>query len=772
MDRGARPGEAAREAVELTSLAPPPQAPPSGRQAGFAVEARLVDARGDPLATGELTLRGPETAPTARANDAGDVELVVPPELLTTRRLEVVARARGTVWRTYPIRGEILKPGGKHSLGEIVLAPGGTLVGRVVVEAGEPVARARVIARLPAAQPYPTERFLLPWSWFGDNIDVTSSSDAQGRFRLEGAPAGWAEVLASDYEHLVGRSEALEVVAGGETRVPDIVLPAAEALDRIRGRVVDAAGAAKKEVRVSLMSADEEAIYHSVASDAEGRFAFLGARDATYVLVAQDPGSRLKSRVKNVRTGQAEALIVLAGVRTLAVEARDENGPVASFRVLLEDERHRGLTGYSSHEPGLARAEIPAELFHVLVLSPLHRPERLGPFEPAGTPERLEVVLTRVGGISGVVRAGGTSIAGAEVHVHAALADATFARMALGFVSFVEPYVLGSVRSDESGRFFVPLQTSGRYRVHAASDGRGRAASAWIPFEDGQALRELQLELPSPGAIEGRLLVASGVDPRAAWIGATDGEGHVELVQCEADRRFRFDGLAPGGWQVRRVDGGQELNLRANPVCWPADEADEPPPWDVQVPAGGTARLDLDLRDEVPCTLDGRLTFNGAGPRGFQAVLTQTRASLDGDGRFTMHVPRSGRAWLGFHAADVSLETPLELVPGPNTWELDLPTGSVQLEDLPAVPPDPRQGRAEDWPEYALLWTRGELRWMALLQENASGSARLAEVPAGTLVLRWRGPGSRPDGVLEWPVLSELELAPGASAIVRVPSGQ
>ena len=70
------------------------------------------------------------------------------------------------------------------------------------------------------------------------------------------------------------------------------------------------------------------------------------------------------------------------------------------------------------------------------------------------------------------------------------------------------------------------------------------------------------------------------------------------------------------------------------------------------------------------------------------------------------------------------------------------------------------------WPEYQLSWNEGELRWEATFQENAEARAVLEHVPAGKLVLRFRGEGAGFDNQRSWPVLAEIELAPGEQKFV------
>jgi hypothetical protein len=775
---GSDEGETQRTRVtaEMSPSSPPASeaaAPETGAVA-LTIRARLVDERGAPLAGGRLgaLLEGEEFF--AESTPDGEVALALRyGRSPAGSRWSFEATAPGRIRRSIEVERALIAQNTSYFLGEIVLHPGGSLAGRVLDERGSLVPHARVIARPPATEANPAERVFLPWGYFGDGISVSGSCDADGSYRLNGVPCGPVEVLASEPTLLVARSGVLEVRAGLETRVPDLVLGTPQDADRIAGRVTHPDGRPFPGLDIGLASArDDGGHWPGTKSDADGRFALLAARDVVYTVLARDASTRRMSKSPDVRAGDLGVEIVFGAAPMIELAVRDERGPVAGFRVVIENDAHRGVGGARSTEPGLLRLELPAAVFHLQVISPYHLTQRLGPFDPSRTPERLEVVLVRAGGVSGTVLAAGDGApaAGAEVHAHPAIPEASFGFLPEDFVTFLDPRISSEATTDGNGRFFLPLQASNRYRLHASTSGGAWGVSAWVDHA-GAVADGFDILLPVSGAIEGHLLVASGVDARGTWIGASDGEGHVELAQTGENGAFRFAELAPGRWQVHRIQGAEAEYLVRNRNYWPAEDETEPPAWDVVVPEGKTVTFDIDARDEVPCSLEGRLAFDGEGAQGFSAFLDVAAKStlLDADGRFTLRALKAGRYPLYLSGGEAQLQVWLELAAGPNAWELDLPTGTVQLDNLPPVPLDPRMGRQENWPEYALSWTRGELRWTALLQEGPASSAKLEHVPAGALVLRWRSGGAHPNDEQNWPVLAEIELASGELAAVRIP---
>jgi hypothetical protein len=527
-----------REATDVPAAEASPASEPQPAATAVAsvlvFRARPAAPEAAPMAGG--TLVGPRGVTPRRATSGpdGEVALALARASIEGERLQLEASAPGRLRRSVYVDGRVLANTAEHFLGEIVLAPGGSLAGRVVDERGAPVAGASVIVRPPVAEPHPGERVLLPMSWFGDGVRVEGTTGAEGGYRLDGVPCGEVEVLASDKLRLVARSAPCSVRAGEETRLPDLVLEEADDADRIRGLVLAADGAPVAGVFVALLAADENASYGGVPSGPDGRFTLLAPRDRTYVLRATDRETRASVKARDVLTGGREVVLRFGARTEIEVAVRDADGPIEAFRAVVEDIDRRGLSGHASHAPGLARIALPAEPFHVYVISPLHRAERVGPFEPASAPAGIEVELERAGGIAGVVLAGGVPVAGAEVHAHGALEDGELhEQLAEGFATFVSPMVWASARTGADGRFFLALRAAGRYRVHASARGYGRAASARLAYLDGARIDGLELALPDAGAIAGRLLVAPEVDPRGRWIGASDGEGHVALAQTD-----------------------------------------------------------------------------------------------------------------------------------------------------------------------------------------------------------------------------------------------
>ena len=742
-----------------------PSAPPAD-SARVVVRARLVDERRAPLAHGRLTMHKRDGETSASGADDGQVALELARDhLLDGPSGSFVASARDRATRWLNVDVGLFRSAPEVDLGEIVLAAAGTLVGRVIDDSGAPIAGAQVVACPPGAGG--DTRVWLPFSSFPDGSRAFVTSGEGGVFRLEGVPCGAIELFASDDLHLVGRAGPIELGVG-ERNLGDVVLPAASDAERIAGSVRAQDGAPFEGAMIRLLDEREQSIYGSQKrSDAAGRFALLAGPDRTYTLVAYDPSNMRPTRAKGVHAGDLAVELRFVSRGSLDVTAHDERGPVAAFRVVVQAVDRRSLAWSASDALARARVDVPDETFRVLVMGPEHVPLQLGPFEPTAAPAQLEAALVLAGGIGGVVLADGAPVANAEVHAHTAVEGAEIGWMQDGFASRVATSSVSITRSDASGRFFLRLRSGGRIRVHASAAGRARAVSSWFDLREGERVEDCEFRLPRAGAIEGRVRVAAGVEARGRWIGAGDGEGHVELAQTDADGAFTFPALAPGSWQVRRVHAGNERELTHENARVAGRESVPPPVFDVVVRAGETTRVDLDLTGEVTCTLEGRLTLGSAPPSGWTVSLGRSDAQpLDADGRFTARSDRSGENWLGFQGDRATLSLPLDLRPGANAWELDLPVGEVRLDNLPRPPA--REPGAFAGPDFWLEWRAAKVNWSAWLPEDPSASLRFERVPAGHLVLRSRDV-VHADEPSSWPVLTELDLAAGEVRTVRLP---
>lgn len=171
------------------------------------LQGRVLSVAGDPLAG--VTLNTHVSVPTSRGGGVGSIRNV---STDAQGRYSITGiRPDATIWISQPEKpgykylsgGEVRQQGDAFEVSDIILAPLGSKVGgRVVDSDGKPVAGATVIC--PDGNP---------------NAQVTT--DAEGRFRLEGLPPGEVTIVAVSGK-LMGQTRA---AAGGLSVQVTISMP-------------------------------------------------------------------------------------------------------------------------------------------------------------------------------------------------------------------------------------------------------------------------------------------------------------------------------------------------------------------------------------------------------------------------------------------------------------------------------------------------------------------------------------------------------------------
>ena len=156
---------------------------------------------------------------------------------------------------------------------------------------------------------------------------------------------------------------------------------------------------------------------------------------------------------------------------------------------------------------------------------------------------------------------------------------------------------------------------------------------------------------------------------------------------------------------------------------WVATSSEDPFRWDCQVREGQVTRHDLDLRDRVPVALQGQLLLGGRPAVGWTAdfQLTNYRrmhgepltCTLDQDGRFQLDLPPDDydlelRSPKG-QTLEFTIYRQLTLEPGPRSWSLDLPIGSlagIAPQDATCLEVSQGSPRGGNW-ERAILPVEG-----------------------------------------------------------------
>lgn len=415
------------------------------------------------------------------------------------------------------------------------------------------------------------------------------------------------------------------------------------------------------------------------------------------------------------------------------------------------DRRHHGERG----APGTARVPAPGEPFQLLVSAPGYGAARTQTFLPQTPPASVLLELDPRPGVSGVVVADGKPIGSARVVLHALVErGASYALDSLRLR--VRPQASAETSTDAEGRFTLALDLSGDFLLLARSDGWATAELGPLALVAGEGRAEFVVALDRGGAIEGRVRMPSGLSPEGVIVAVNRGDTFAQTQRVGADGAFRFEGLAAGPWEVRRVErmiGASHLfEMSAG------ERALEP---DCHVELGGVTHHDLDLTDARACVVAGELAWGGRPARGWTVALwplsgvvmgQPPSAVLDEGGAFLVRAQDPGEFRLQFRPPSGLGEwsDEIELVRGSNPFHGDVTTATLDVHR-----------------------TGGEIGGLLLVSGGftatlPSDPTTTLELPAGPLSI---GRYEQASGLelARWSEVLALTLAPGERREIELP---
>ncbi len=413
-------------------------------------------------------------------------------------------------------------------------------------------------------------------------LDVAVPSDANGRYRLDGVPAGLQRVEALAPGNLVARKGGLRVAAGAETPADLTLGRGAE----ISGAVTDSltrrpiAGA-----RVFLSEhfgsgVEAPGPVAVVRTDSRGRFSAAGLLPGEFEVRAEKSGYLPAELPKVAASGAAPAAapLVLTPAASIAGRVVDAQGkPVRGATVRLEPPRGgRGRFGGGlaamrrgsqfgaatrSGPDGSFRLDGLAAVSNGAPLIATHagfaQAERPGVTLKAGQ-ALAGVVLTLTPGLAvkgRVVDEASQPVAGAEIRVAVSEGRGGGRRLARAFGG-AAPSAPNAVSSAD-GTFTVSGLVAGPYDVTATHDGFSPRTASALPAPAKQASGWPPLVLARGAAVSGTVhddqgapivgaavsVLGEGLDPRQT---TSDGSGAFRLEDLAKGRPLMLAANAPG----------------------------------------------------------------------------------------------------------------------------------------------------------------------------------------------------------------------------------
>lgn len=734
------------------------------------VDVRAVDEAGNPIPAARLDRLGVEGSARAGGDGRMRLELEDSTEAFGAS-FELGARGFAS------LRLEaVVHPGESVHLGTQVLAPGGAVSGRVVDVDGRPIANASIQAGDAGLPQRDLDTLRLQPA--GGSVPSTRT-DEVGHFTLDRLAEGQVRIWARAPEYLAGFSPPVQVRAGEEAYGLELVLQPTPRENQIVVSVLDPDGKALPGAMLEFRMQSPGIVRSgSERADAEGRHTFVVSKDTRASITAKDPEDRYgPASAADLRPGDAVTRLRLSAAEPLAIQVHELGGaPVELFGFALlsaDGSSEQQSAPRATRAGGRAQARLPRGDFFVSIDAPGHELARLGPFSPGAVKGPIEVALAPVPGIHGRVLSNGEAVAGARVRLHARVAPGQFYEKN-GFVSLWQDEVVDEVHSDSDGRFVLTVREAGEYAARAEKPGFAPGVSELVRVGAGLSAPELDLQLTEGGAIEGHVLTARGADPAGTIVGLTRADGYDRTLRVGADGAYRFERLTPGEWRLTAVDEEivpGRINIHTSPG------RGEPIVFEgtCSVRAGETSVCDLELADRESCALNGRFLLDGVAPGPWWAWIVpegrlfdsepKGRVSLDPEGRFRVTAAESGSYQLvvanTFEGSKMQwVIDAVHLHEGEQSWERDVPTGTMVLASAPAWD-------GEGIPAAVHLWHgAGELRSLTVIAGEANEPLRV-RVPAGPS--RLAHPEAETRDFDRWPTLVDLDVPRGGEVAARLP---
>jgi len=659
----------------------PPPAPAA--EARPLVDGRCVDQALVPIGGALVTRVDEGDGGSARSAGDGTFALACAGRAEGSATVRVEAEGFGTRFVD-----ALLAKGDATHLGDVVLAPGGSVRGRVLTASGAPFADAEVHVTDTLLWEALDEARQRGPNLYAPTLSAVSARD--GTFVVPGVPAGMVRVWASAPGMLHAVTAPVEVPVHGESEELVLTLEPNERPETLAVVVLDPEGepVPRARLRYTCHMSSGGSTSSSKETDDGGRVELPAPPGSSFDLSASDGAQRwvpVAARAVEASADERELRFVDSPWIEVAVRAGGEAVSDYSLAACaLDAEPALGRRG--EHDQGRARLHAPTEAFVVVCDAPGYRVAQRGPFTPEATPATLEFELEREPGLRGRVTSHGAPLAGARVTLHDA--DPKKHIDHDGYPSFVLPAALDETHSDAEGRFVLRARERGEFVVRAEAEGQAAADVGPFAYEPAQGRTDLELALTSGGAIEGRVFMPAGREAAGVIVAVNRGDAHARTVRSGADGSFRFEGLTPGHWRVARGqlevgDGSGTAYEQSGRV-----EID----FNCTVVDGETTTCNVDLRDWQPCVLDGLLTVNGAAAAGWDLeVWPAGRSAIVGDlpttstdsaGHFRLDFEEAARVRLVFSppresARGGTLAFELELHPGDNPWKMDLALGTL-----------------------------------------------------------------------------------------------
>jgi hypothetical protein len=562
-------------------------------------------------------------------------------------------------------------------------------------------------------------------------------------FRLSGVPAHtvrlWA--TAGDMRHTC--SDPIEVLPRQVHEGVALKLEPLANDERIDGVVVSPDGAPVPNASLHYSWSNGSTSWGTTTNvRGDGRFHIHAPKKVPFELHAGDPKNRWQDATRSgVAPGTRDVVLQLREPRWLDLAVVSASRPVTEFGVTVRVQNKTSAfidNENKLHPDGHARVMVPASSFQIEIAARGYATKTLGPFDPDAAPASVTAELELLPGLRGRVTAHGTPVSGATVELHKIVRHGEHV-VHNGSISRLHPNAVESATSDADGFYHFTARDDGTFAILCVANGYTLAELSPIDVAAAKGAEGLDIALVAGGAIEGRVLVAQGMEASGLIVKINRGDARARTQRTGVDGAFRFDGLTPGRWHVLRSQ--DEISpQRSSTSSWDGDPTEIEIPWNCVVEDGRTTRFDVDARDAVPCVFVGHLEVNHAPAAGWSVHVASAMSfafndppggtvDASGDVRVEVAEPGSYKVTLRPPASSMpqgEFSASADLVRGPNSWKAAFDVGAL----------DGASGVVAPTTRYTLDGSASGVEFHADMPLDDAGACHFPIVPAGACVVR------------------------------------
>ncbi|MFH1998841.1 MAG: carboxypeptidase-like regulatory domain-containing protein, partial [Planctomycetota bacterium] len=511
----------------------------------------------------------------------------------------------------------------------------------------------------------------------------------------------------------------------------------------------------------------------------DGSFEFTLDADSYLSITAKDPENRYgPASAERIDAGEQHLRLQLVEGEQIELRVLGDAGMEITeykYEVLAsEDELTLQKGEGKSISQGGTLFRSPAQPFFVRITAPCYQVATVGPFRSGELDCSLEVRLTPLPGLRGIILADDQPVKGARIMLHTlAGEDQRIERS--GFRCWLDPEPIDRSLSDEEGRFVVTPRESCSYIVRVEKSGFAPHEIGPIKIDPDVDSDPVEVRMTGGGTIEGSVILPYNEDPTGTIVSINRGDGHAQTVRIGPDGSYCFTHLIPGSWCVEKRD--QEIwqvSTTTSPRVTPFESEVK---WNCEVYDGKTTRYDLVIAPEGAFSLRGSLTLGEDTPvEGWIAWLCPPdgyyfdnlgkypTTTLDPRGDFEVNVKAAGEYRLVVKYASMEAErlfTDKVVITGPATpWNSKITLGSLVVEGLAPLSED------QDMPEMVYIW-EGDISFLSLVIPDEKGECRLQNIPAGEG--RFVKPTMKSMDPNDWEVIGKVTVKIGVETRVPAP---